>query len=350
MSQAAATIEIVVAVVRDSAGRVLVVRKHGSDTFIQPGGKPDPGEAPLAALARELREELGVVLDAHTAVPLGPFEAWAVHEAGHRVRAQAWAVTVAGTPRAQAEIAELAWVPLRPPHGRRLAALSADHILPAAARAVAAGWTSQPAQPGHRMSSLPPPLPHLVPSSRPRRDGLPGFVLPTVRSVLVVSAVSALGFFALALICIPLADARWLAVLLQTPELAWLPGWVHGLIDHAVATNLLLGAGCLLGIVAAWGFLRRWRWALWLFIVLLVVTALLNFVLTWMVDDLFRQLLGFLPDAAESADAARLRADVNLQRISLGGTLLVSSVVFLGLQGWLAVRLCAADVRAWFKG
>ncbi|MEN5203582.1 hypothetical protein ABE473_03805 [Stenotrophomonas sp. TWI700] len=61
-----------------------------------------------------------------------------VFDAGHRVRADAYRVTVTGTPRAQAEIAELAWVPLRPPHGVRLAPLSADPILPAAANAVAA--------------------------------------------------------------------------------------------------------------------------------------------------------------------------------------------------------------------
>jgi hypothetical protein len=51
VSNAAATIHIVAAVILDDRGRALVVRKHGASRFIQPGGKPEPGEAPLQALA-----------------------------------------------------------------------------------------------------------------------------------------------------------------------------------------------------------------------------------------------------------------------------------------------------------
>lgn len=138
MSNAAATIRIVAAVILDDRGRALLVRKHGARRFIQPGGKPEPGEAPLLALARELHEELGVQLRAETAIALGTFEDWAVNEPGHRVQAQAWWVQVDGTPQACAEIAELAWVPLQPPYGLPLAPLSEHHILPAVATRVTA--------------------------------------------------------------------------------------------------------------------------------------------------------------------------------------------------------------------
>ena len=54
------TIRTVAAGIVDGQGRVLLVRKHGSSTFIQPGGKREPGEDALATLARELDEELGI--------------------------------------------------------------------------------------------------------------------------------------------------------------------------------------------------------------------------------------------------------------------------------------------------
>ena len=128
MNAALPPVRIVVALIRDGAGRVLLVRKHGSTHFIQPGGKPEPGEAPLDTLRRELAEELGVRLC--EASLLGAFEDDAVNEPGRRVQAQAWAATVEGEPAAQAEIAELRWIDPHPPHPVPVAPLSAKHLLP----------------------------------------------------------------------------------------------------------------------------------------------------------------------------------------------------------------------------
>lgn len=132
MTEAVRLIRTVAAVIVNDDGRVLVVRKHGSSTFIQPGGKRDAGEDSLTTLARELDEELGVVLDRDSARRLGEFQAAAVNEAGFTVSGEAFLVSVSGEPVAAAEIAELAWIPIDPPEDFPLAPLSRQHILPAA--------------------------------------------------------------------------------------------------------------------------------------------------------------------------------------------------------------------------
>ncbi|WP_431043346.1 GNAT family N-acetyltransferase [Streptomyces sp. P1-3] len=62
--------------VRD--GRVLNVRTKGKDVFYLPGGKYEPGETAPQALARELGEELGLVVDADALT-----EAFTVHDVAH---------------------------------------------------------------------------------------------------------------------------------------------------------------------------------------------------------------------------------------------------------------------------
>jgi 8-oxo-dGTP diphosphatase len=57
---------VMAAVMRDTDGRVLLAQrpdgKHLAGMWEFPGGKLEPGEAPLVALARELHEELGISL------------------------------------------------------------------------------------------------------------------------------------------------------------------------------------------------------------------------------------------------------------------------------------------------
>ena len=124
------TIEIVAALIRDPAGRVLVVRKRGTAAFMQPGGKRDAGEDDAGALAREIKEELGCDVVAGSARPLGAFEAPAANEPGRRVRAAVYAIDIAGAIAAQAEIDEIAWVDPAMPHVLDLAPLTRDHVLP----------------------------------------------------------------------------------------------------------------------------------------------------------------------------------------------------------------------------
>ena len=127
---AAPRIHVSAAVITDAAGRVLVVRKHGTSVFMQPGGKPEAGESAADALARELHEEIGLVVAAAELEPLGTFEADAANEPGHRVVAETFRVPAdPGAVVAQAEIAELRWITPADVAGMELAPLSLDHLL-----------------------------------------------------------------------------------------------------------------------------------------------------------------------------------------------------------------------------
>jgi len=130
VSVAERVIHIVAAVIRDAAGRSLLVRKHGAAVFQQPGGKRDPGDADeLATLARELHEELGCELLRDSARLLCHCSAPAANEPGHVVEAAVYMVEVRGTVVAQAEIAELRWIDPAAPDVP-VARLSRKHILP----------------------------------------------------------------------------------------------------------------------------------------------------------------------------------------------------------------------------
>ncbi|MGZ3376524.1 MAG: NUDIX hydrolase [Phenylobacterium sp.] len=122
-------VEVVGAVIRDAAGRLLTVRKRGTARFMLPGGKREAGEDDSAALARELDEELGVAVV--SARLLGRFEAPAANEPGATVRSCAYIVEIEGEISAQAEIEALLWLDPSAPPGASLAPLLTDRILPA---------------------------------------------------------------------------------------------------------------------------------------------------------------------------------------------------------------------------
>ncbi|PBP88851.1 DNA mismatch repair protein MutT [Pseudomonas syringae] len=111
-------------------GRTLLVRKRGTRAFMQPGGKIEPGEPAPQALARELEEELGLIVDPAQAVFLGEFTAPAANEPGFEVNCQLYEVRTDAQAVPAAEIEEVLWVDADSHAGLQLAPLTRDLILP----------------------------------------------------------------------------------------------------------------------------------------------------------------------------------------------------------------------------
>jgi DNA polymerase-3 subunit epsilon len=123
-------LRIAAAVVTDANGRSLLVRKRGSTVFMQPGGKIESGESALTALTRELREELGLVVDPGETEYIGSYRAVAANEENTVVRAEVFFLVTHETPVAGAEIEELLWVERIDEISVEVAPLSRDSLLP----------------------------------------------------------------------------------------------------------------------------------------------------------------------------------------------------------------------------
>jgi len=130
LSEGIRQIRIAAALLTDARGRLLLVRKRGTAWFMQPGGKIEPGEQPFDALARELREELGLVISSEAARHCGRFAASAANEPGFTVEAELFTLPLDGEPQPAAEIAEIAWLEPGTAPTLPLAPLTRDHALP----------------------------------------------------------------------------------------------------------------------------------------------------------------------------------------------------------------------------
>ncbi|KGT85981.1 NUDIX hydrolase [Erwinia typographi] len=125
------TIHIAAAIMTDGQGRLLLVRKRGTDYFMQPGGKIESGEDAKSALIRELREELNLELLPEELKPLGEFTEIAANEPGHLVHANMFS-TERRIQEVQpaAEIEEILWLSPSDISSRQLAPLTANKIVP----------------------------------------------------------------------------------------------------------------------------------------------------------------------------------------------------------------------------
>lgn len=126
------TLRVAAGIVTDDRGRTLLVRKRGTTSFMQPGGKMEPGESAIRTLSRELAEEVGVELETTNAEYLGLYRAEAANEPDAQVVAAVFALEIDGEVHASNEIEELLWVDdiERDLAGRDVAPLTRDELLP----------------------------------------------------------------------------------------------------------------------------------------------------------------------------------------------------------------------------
>lgn len=97
---------------------------------MQPGGKIEPDELPIDALVRELREELGLVIDPGAPSWLGSFSAQAANEPGLVVNAELFATSISSEPIPAAEIEDMIWLEPGPAGAISLAPLTLETVLP----------------------------------------------------------------------------------------------------------------------------------------------------------------------------------------------------------------------------
>jgi 8-oxo-dGTP diphosphatase len=130
------SIRIAAGLIVDGAGRVLLVRKRGTRTFMQAGGKIEPHESPAEALARELEEELGIRVAPEAPEYLGEFSAQAANETQHVVNAACFFIRADLTVKPAAEIEEIVWI-APSDTSLPLAPLTRDYLMPIARQRLA---------------------------------------------------------------------------------------------------------------------------------------------------------------------------------------------------------------------
>lgn len=124
-------IHVVAALITDPQGRMLTVRKAGTEMFMNPGGKPEAGESAVQALLRELHEEVGLDVNVDDTTFIDTFTVAAANEPGFDIRAEVFRLRLDSPEHTiGAEIVESRWVDPRRPGDTPLAPLAIEHLLP----------------------------------------------------------------------------------------------------------------------------------------------------------------------------------------------------------------------------
>ena len=118
-------LRVIAAAVVDARGLMLVSKRAAPDVYYLPGGKPEPAEAPLDCLRRELAEELGVGVEATE--PFAEVRAPAALE-GVEMWMTVFLTRLTGVPAPAAEIASLRFWPRD--RALTLAPAVRDHVIP----------------------------------------------------------------------------------------------------------------------------------------------------------------------------------------------------------------------------
>lgn len=126
---------VVSVTLRNPSGDLLLVRKRGTDRFMLPGGKVEPGETHLDAIVREVGEEVSLTLDPASVSLLGHWTAGAANEPGLVIASDVFTAPLPGEPVASAEIDELRWLPIDRSHDYgsdpSLSPMLTEHVIPA---------------------------------------------------------------------------------------------------------------------------------------------------------------------------------------------------------------------------
>ena len=111
--------------------KALITRTRGRDTFINPGGKLEPGETVEQALFRELAEELSIEVLPEDIEPFGTYYAKAAYQEDKRLRMDVFLVKAwEGELVPGREIEEIRWVSSKLEPGLKVGSIFEHEVVP----------------------------------------------------------------------------------------------------------------------------------------------------------------------------------------------------------------------------